>query len=290
MLAALFSVGPLGCATPRTTAGEVVVTDVGTIRLEFVEWNEATAELLRSAAPEAAKVLSRWGGLREPVTITVVNSQWELQEAVDRKLPGISAWARRNQVVLWDPRWWPLPPGAADHPPLAAQVRKAQVTDLLRHELTHSLMFQRAGASPSDPRNRIPFWFREGMATVTADEGAQWPPPEALSQWLGEHPGVDLLGDARELARTDPNIAYGAAYHGFEFLVRRYGDATVLQILDRMRVREGFPDAFQDAVGISVESLARDFRRYLLWRGFVPAPAAVTPVQPRPRPRAPVPP
>jgi len=267
-LLALLSFGTVRCAAHRNSTAEVVPTDTGAIRLEFVEWNEATADLLRKAVPEAAKVLSRWGGLREPVTITVVNSQWELQEAVGRPVPGISAWARRNQVILWDPRWWPMAPGIAEHPALAAQVRRTQVTDLLKHELTHSLMFQRAGGSPSDPRDRIPFWFREGMATVTAGEGAKWPPPESLAQWLAAHQGEDLLRDAQKFARADPAIAYGAAYHGFDFLDRRYGDATVLRILDRMRVRGGFPEAFRDAVGLSVEPFATDFRRYLTWRGF----------------------
>ena len=132
-------------------------------------------------------------------------------------------------------------------------------------------MFQRAGKLPADPRDRIPFWFREGMATVTAGEDAQWPPPESLSQWLVKHPEADLLRDAPQLARTDPAIAYGAAYHAFDFLVRRYGDATVLRVLDRIGVRGGFPEAFRDAVGVSVESFGTDFRRYLGWRGFLPA-------------------
>jgi len=268
VLLALLSVG---CATPRESGAEVVATEAGPVRLEFVEWNQATADLLRSVVPEAAKVLTRWGGLLEPVRINVVNAHWELEEAVGRPLPGISAWARRNQVVLWEPRWWPLPPGAADHPPLAAQVRRTQVTDLLKHELTHCLMFQRAGGPPADPRDRIPFWFREGMATMTAGEGAQWPPPESLARWLATHPGVDPLRDAQKIARTDPGIAYGAAYHGFDFLVRRYGDAMVLRVLDGMRVRGGFPEGFREAVGISVESFSTDFRRYLSWRGFVPA-------------------
>jgi hypothetical protein len=116
LLAALLVFGPVSCAAHRGSGGEVVATEAGAIRLEFVEWNEATADLLRSAVPEAAKLLSRWGGLAEPVRITVVNAHWELEEAVGRPLPGISAWARRNRVVLWDPRWWPLPPGVADHP------------------------------------------------------------------------------------------------------------------------------------------------------------------------------
>ena len=144
-----------------------------------------------------------------------------------------------------------------------------QVTGLLKHELTHSLMFQRAGGPPADPRDRIPFWFREGMATVTAGEGDQWPPPETLSQWLAAHPDVELLRDASKLVRTNQSIAYGAAYNAFDFLARRYGEETVLRILDRMR-GEGFPEAFRDVLGITVESFSTDFRRYLSWRGFLP--------------------
>jgi len=269
---ALLLCGTLGCATVGPAEPPMLQTEAGPIRLEFVEWNEETSDLLKEAVPEAARVLTRWGGLREPVRITVVNSHWELEEMVGRPLPGISAWARRTQIVLWDPRWWPLPPSAQDNPTLAATLRRTQVIGLLKHELTHSLMFQRVGRLPADPGNRIPFWFREGMATLTAGEGAQWPPPESLSQWLAKHPDVDPLQDAPKLARTDPAIAYGAAYHAFAFLERRYGDATVLHILDLMRVRDGFPDAFREALGISVESFATDFRRYLSWRGFQPAP------------------
>lgn len=269
--AAVLSLGAGSCATPRVPDPEVVVTDEGTVRLEFLEWNESTADLLKRAVPEAAKVLSRWGGLQEPVRLRVVNSRWELEEAVGRRLPGISAWAQRAGVVLWDPRWWPIPPGAAEQPARAAQVWRTQVTDLLKHELTHCLMFQRAGPPRSDPRERIPFWFREGMATLTAGEGAQWPPPESLSRWLADHPGSDLLRDAASILNAEPTVAYGAAYHGFDFLVRRYGDATVLRVLDRMRVREGFPEAFRDAVGVSVEAFGTDFRRFLSWRGYRPA-------------------
>lgn len=271
LIAALLLGGAASCATVQGSDPAVIQTEAGTIRLDFVQWNEETSELLKRAVPQAAKVLSRWGGLREPVRITVVNSHWELEELVGRPLPGISAWARRSQVILWDPRWWPLPPSAAADPALAAWIRRTQVTGLLKHELTHSLMFQRAGRLPADPQDRIPFWFREGMGTFTAGEGAQWPPPESLSQWLVRHPGVDLLREAPQLARTNPAIAYGAAYHAFDFLVRRYGDVTVLRVLDGMRVREGFPDAFRDALGVNIDSFATDFRRYLGWRGFLPA-------------------
>ena len=97
LLAALLLGGAVSCVTVRGSDPAMVETDAGTMRLEFVEWNEETSELLKRAVPEAAKVLSRWGGLHEPVRITVVNSHWELEEMVGRPLPGISAWARRNR-------------------------------------------------------------------------------------------------------------------------------------------------------------------------------------------------
>ena len=272
LVATLLLAGAPCCVTVRGSDPALLQTDAGTVRVDFVEWNEETSDLLRSAVPEAAKALSRWGGLREPVRITVVNSHWELEEMVGRPLPGLSAWAKRTQVVLWDPRWWPLPPIVQQDPALAARIRRTQVTGLLKHELTHSLMFQRAGPPKWDPQDRIPFWFREGMATVTAGEGAQWPPPESLSQWLVKHPEAELLRNAQTLARTNPAIAYGAAYHAFDFLAHRYGDATVLRILDLMRVHGGFPEAFREALGISVDSFETDFRRYLGWRGFMPVP------------------
>ena len=76
LLAALFLAGALGCATVRGSDPAVIQTDAGEIRLEFVEWHEETSDLLQQAVPEAAAVLGRWGGLRDPVRITVVNSHW----------------------------------------------------------------------------------------------------------------------------------------------------------------------------------------------------------------------
>jgi hypothetical protein len=263
-----------GCVTPRALPAGAVVTPVGTFVVDFEVWDEPMAELLKSAVPQAAKALERWGQLEEPVRITVVWNHSALETAVGRRLTGMSAWARRTQVFLENPRRWPLPPGLEQDPQLETDIRRVQVTSLLRHELTHSLMFQLAGVPPSDPEDRIPLWFREGMATVTANEFSQWPPPLTLAQWLDFHPEVNILRDAATLVRTDGTIAYGGAVHGFNFLVRRYGDAAVLRVLAHMRARERFTDAFQAALGVSPESFADDFDHYLRWRGFAPAPTA----------------
>lgn len=265
-----------GCVTPRAVPAGAIVTPAGTFVVEFEVWDEQMSELLQGAVPQAAEALARWGHLEQPVRITVVWNHSALEDRVGRRLPGMSAWARRTQVLLENPRRWPLPPGLEQDPQLEMHIRRVQVTSLLRHELTHSLMFQLAGLPPSDPEDRIPFWFREGMATVTANEFSQWPPPLTLAQWLDFHPEAKLLPDAATLVRTDGAIAYGGALHGFNFLVRRYGDAAVLRVLERMRTGQRFPDAFQTALGVTPEAFANDFDHYLRWRGFVPAPRLAT--------------
>ena len=266
--------GSGGCVGPRAVPAGTIVTPVGTFVVDFEVWDEQMSGLLLEEVPEAARALERWGHLEEPVRITVVWNHAALEEAVGRRLPGMSAWARRTQVLLENPRRWPLPPGLEQDPTLVAHVRRVQVTSLLRHELTHSLMFQLAGVPPSDPEGRIPFWFREGMAMVTANEFSHWPPPLTLAQWLDFHPEVNLLRDAAALVRTDGAIAYGGALHGFNFLLRRCGDAPPLRVLAHMRTGQRFPDAFQAALGVRPEALASDFDRFLRWRGFAPAPTA----------------
>ena len=112
---------------------------------------------------------------------------------------------------------------------------------------------------------------------MTANEFSQWPPPLKLAQWLDFHPEANLLRDTDTLLRTEGAIAYGGALHGFNFLVRRYGDAAVLRVLARMHTGQRFSEAFQTALGVTPEAFANDFDRYLRWRGFVPAPrVAVT--------------
>ena len=44
--------GTAGCVTVPGRDPAVMVTEGGTLQLEFVEWNEGTSELLRSAVPE----------------------------------------------------------------------------------------------------------------------------------------------------------------------------------------------------------------------------------------------
>ena len=69
-VAAALAVLSGSCTTMRSPTPGTVVSEPGPIRLDFVEWNASTDDLLEGAVPEAARALGRWGGLHEPVTIT----------------------------------------------------------------------------------------------------------------------------------------------------------------------------------------------------------------------------
>src|SRR6185295_2154512 len=51
----------------------------------------------------------------------------------------------------------------------------ADVDELMLHELTHCVMYQRSASAADWSRKRIPLWFREGMASVTASQSYRWP-------------------------------------------------------------------------------------------------------------------
>jgi hypothetical protein len=276
-----------GCA-PRLS-GEAVprrqTVRVGEARVELVSWPEdaRSARQVARALAVALPRTARWGALEVPVTVTIHPTHAALEAAARR--PGhewLRAWARYRSIELQSPATWGIL-GAGD----------ARVADLLTHELTHCVMYQRAAAEWSWSLKEIPLWFREGMASVTAGEGARRGSLEDLWRFYEEgltadgagagEPGRgaargraarglrsdgDPLADPEPLYQERSEVVYGAAHHAFRFLVDRYGEAPVRGTLERMRGGAAFPGAFQESFGISEPEFEADFRRYVLWRGW----------------------
>lgn len=167
----------------------------------------------------------------------------------------LRAWAQFDRVLLQAPRTWA---GRADD----------QLDELLLHELTHCLMYQRSATSDTWLRKRVPLWFREGLATVTADQGYRYPTLEAVAVWASEAQPSDLFGQAEALARRSSDLVYGFAHHALRFLVRRYGEESPVQLMDALASGLDFPDAFAAATGLSVARYEREFLNYLRLRGF----------------------
>ncbi|MFZ5470426.1 MAG: peptidase MA family metallohydrolase [Myxococcota bacterium] len=246
--------GPLSALQHRTS----FTTEVGRFDIDYARGGEASAASIRGAVMRAGPKLAYWGGLREPVAIRVLATHRLLEEAVNRPgYPWLRAWARYDEVFVQAPRTWTLF-GAS----------QAEVDELMLHELTHCVMYQLAATRTGWTRKEIPLWFREGMASVTANQEYRWPALEELARYYEKNPGTDPVGDPESLYQGQSDIVYGAAHHTFAFLVRRYGDAAVREVLRRMQEGAAFPEAFEQSVGLSAQTFIDDFRRFVRLRGF----------------------
>ncbi len=228
------------------------------IDVHYRERDTDAALQVRRAVERALPRLARWGSFDDSVTIVIHPSHAALERAANRSgYDFLRAWARYEQIELQSPRTWTL---------LGAS--QPQVDELLLHELTHSLMYQVASDRLGWTRKRIPLWFREGMASYTAEQGYRVPSLDDLERFWHTQPTADPLTQADTLYQGDSNIVYGAAHHAFTFLVRRYGEPTVRDVLHAMSRGPDFSDAFAEAVGLKHEEFLQDFRRYVRWRGF----------------------
>lgn len=281
-LAPWLLVGSTACI-PRITGQPTAVDEVtfgsASFRIHHVPGDSGSARLVAAALRRALPAVERWGGLAVPVAITIHPSHEALERAIHREGFGwLRAWARYDTVDLQSPRTWSLI-GASE----------AEVARLLAHELTHCAMYQASGTRSTWARIRIPLWFREGMASVSAGQANHRASREALRDYYrsaglrsGGEPRLDAVGgaagqtgragdpvsDPEPLYQGDSEVVYAAAHWAFQFLLDRYGESPVREVLAAMRRGEPFDTAFTAAVGIPPAAFEDDFKRYILWHGF----------------------
>ncbi|MBI5496783.1 MAG: hypothetical protein HY904_17350 [Deltaproteobacteria bacterium] len=204
------------------------------------------------SAMEAVEVAQRWGGLRVPVNLRIHPTHQGLEEASRQSnVPWMRGWARFDEVELEAPSRW-----GGDRAP-------QNVTELLSHELTHVVMYQRIGERDTWMHVQIPLWFREGMASVTSRQGYRRMTGEQLGTWLRQHPSDDPWLQADALAHGAQPVVYGAAHRAFERLLAAHGDEGVGRVLDGLRAELGFDRAFADGVGVEPQAFLANFRREL---------------------------
>jgi hypothetical protein len=262
---------------PRT---QEVVTETGKFWIVYAPEDAASAERVREALEAATTRVARWGGLRLPVTITIHPDHDALEAAVHRQnYDWLRAWARFQTIDLQSPRTWGF---------FGASRKK--LDELVAHELTHCAMYQLAGDELTWMYKEIPRWFAEGVASVTAGQGYRYGGIEALYEFYQEklpgsgdgdpsraraaayvapQPG-DPIVDPDTLYQDQSQVVYGAAHHAAEFLIARYGEGRVLEVMRLMGTGLRFPAAFREAIGITDAEFADDFRRYVLWQGWRP--------------------
>jgi hypothetical protein len=214
-----------------------------TIVVRYTPGDDAVAQQVRRALRVAVPMAKRWGALSAPVTITIHPTHEALEVAAGRSDHAwLRAWARRDSVDLQSPRTWSR--GAATD---------AELAQLLAHELTHCAMYQALGRDARRARG-VPIWFREGMATTSAEEH-----PAAVD---GPRASGDPLTPSALLYRTDSPLVYATADRAFRFLVRRCGEERIRRLLERVRGGTGFPEAFQEIMGVALSTFEDEFRSY----------------------------
>lgn len=249
-----------GCAAPLSDLRRQSeqTNQVGGFKLEYPEGDERSLQKVQAAIQAAGQPLSRWGMLRDPITVEVLPSHPALEKAVGRSGYGwLRAWARYEEVFVQSPGTWGF-----------IGPTQGEVTELMVHELTHCMMYQQSSDRLDWSSKEFPLWFREGMASFTAHQGYRWPTQEDLARFLDAHPPMDLINRPELIYRTESDFVYSAAHHAFAFLVQRYGELRVRQTLMAMRAGLTFPQAFSKVIGISAADFAADFKRYVRWRGF----------------------
>ncbi|MGA9526415.1 MAG: hypothetical protein WBV82_33505 [Myxococcaceae bacterium] len=243
----------------RGTHRTQIDSHAGQFVFEHDEVDHPSREKVARAIDKASPELARWGGLREPVHVYILPSHQALEDAVQRPdYDWLRAWAKYDQIFLQSPRTWSV---------LGAS--QSDVDELVLHELTHIVMYQQAANRTHWSRKGIPLWFREGMASFTANQGYRWPSLEDLARFLHRNPDTHPIANPEPLYRGESAIVYGAAHHAFAFLVRRYGEDEVREILRAMREEElDFRGAFEQTTGVTHDAFVEDFTRYVRLRGF----------------------
>lgn len=282
VLPALVAAALGGACAPRAavTGPRAQELTAGAARFRIVYWPEDAhaAQDVRRALEVAAARVERWGGLRQPVTVYLHPTHGGLEAEAQR--PGydwLHAWARYDTVDLQSPRTWEWRP-----------VRLRRIEEVLTHELTHCAMYQLAGDAQSWTGKQIPRWFAEGLASVTAGQGRDHAGLEALSAFYrAELPAADAaaraptraafvalalpgdpLADLEPVSRAQYELVYGAAHHAVTFLLARYGERRVGEVLRLMGAGRRFPTAFRQAIGLGEDEFTAEFRRYVAWEGW----------------------
>lgn len=224
-------------------------------RIEYQPVDAGQVPRLRSDLLSVAPKLSRWGAFREGISIRVEPDHAALEAAAERRgYPWLHAWAYGDEILLESPRHF----------------GEVELSELLAHELTHALMFQLmapGGVGWVGAADPPPVWFREGMASVTADQGYRRMSTEAVLRWCEGHPGVNLLHPAPEVYRNEREAVYAAAHRTFELLLKLVGDGGVRDILRAVSEGKEFPQAFAQVTGHRLV----DFEREAIRARFDPA-------------------
>jgi WD40 repeat protein len=146
-----------------------------------------------------------------------------------------------------------------------------QLREVTRHELVHAFMNDKLTHVMSEKRRYnyapMPLWFTEGLAEYIAM-------PEAGTEarmFMRDFIVNDNLVDIQNLWRIRGTfLMYKEGESLVRYIATRFGDDALMQIIENWWISDRFDVVLHATLGISVEELNRDWKRYLK-RRFYPA-------------------
>jgi len=132
---------------------------------------------------------------------------------------------------------------------------------VLRHEFTHTVTL-------AATENRIPHWMTEGLAVSEEPAPRSW----ATKQLLGDAVRGDRLftltsidwGFVRPRRPNDRSLAYAQSEWMIEYIIERFNDGTVLDLLRAFRDKKTQVEAFRQVLHVEAERFDADFKAWAM--------------------------
>jgi hypothetical protein len=146
-----------------------------------------------------------------------------------------------------------------------------QLRNVTRHELVHAFMNDKLSNLMNDKKryNYVPppLWFSEGLAEYVAIGD----PDSEARMFIRDLVVNDNLVEIPDLWRISGTfLMYKEGEALCHYIARRFGDRALVQLLENWWISDRFETVLHETLGLTVEDLNRDWKRFLK-RRYYPA-------------------
>jgi len=221
--------------------------DEGKVTLYWYSGSEAFARELMSAAQEALAMLAEGTGaeLEKPAKLYIYASSADLQGSMiyPQEWTGGVAFTRYGIMAIG------ISPNNIEWG-----------KDAIAHELTHLVIHQ----ITLNPYSGLPVWLDEGLAMRS--EGLQEPQfSSALAEAIdsGSLISVQSLCSPFSAFPEEAILSYAQSYSLVEYLISRYGQEKMSQLLAIFRQGAGYDEALEAVYGFDIDGLDSLWQVYI---------------------------
>jgi hypothetical protein len=219
----------------------------GKVTIYWYEGDDAFAQELMAAAQQALERLAEDTGaeLEKPVGLYIYASSDDLRGAMiyPQEWTGGLAFSRQGIIAIG-----------------ISSTNISWGKRAIAHELTHLVINQMT----LNPYNDLPLWLDEGLAMYS--EGELEPSyASSLEQAIAEDSliSVQSLSSPFSSDIGEALLSYAQSYSLVEFLITKYGQAEMLELLNTFRQGSGYDAALEGVYGFDMDGLDSLWREYV---------------------------